>query len=97
MNNEYAVWNELNGIFLSDSDTDAAEAAYNSGDMMELGRIIMAHVNRELAKREERISRGIGQFDGMSMAKLVAVSAAYALTDKGAAEVRNARLEGGVL
>ena len=100
MNFDDALWNELNGIFLADEATDAAVNAYNAGDLTELGLIIAKHINRELAKRQVRKSEraGLGIFTGADVESMLTdLNRTYALTVRGEAEVRNARLEGGVL
>ena len=57
MNEQDALWNELNGIFLADEATDQAVIAYESGDLTELGRIIAAHINYQIASRRERLAQ----------------------------------------
>lgn len=57
MNEQDALWNELNGIFLADEATDQAVIAYQSGDLTELGRIIAAHINYQIASRRERLAQ----------------------------------------
>lgn len=98
MNEQDALWNEVNGIFLADEATDQAVIAYQSGDLTELGRIIAAHINYQIASRRERLAqydRRIAEGERRGMA--------YELTDKGNAQVHSefqdilARFQGGVL
>jgi len=85
MNNETAIWNELNGIFLTDGETDAIVAAYQFGDLTEMGRIIATHINYQLSSRAERLAA----YD-----KRIAEGERYVLTEAGE---HAARLMGGVL
>lgn len=98
MNEQDALWNEVNGIFLADEATDQAVIAYQSGDLTELGRIIAAHINLQISTRRERLAqydRRIAEGERRGMA--------YELTDKGNAQVQPefqdilARFQGGVL
>lgn len=89
MNDDTALWNELNGIFLADEETDAAVVAYQSGDMMELGRIVMTHINRQISSRAERLAaydRRIAEGDRSGLR--------YEITNAGK---EAAGLQGGVL
>ena len=56
MNEQDALWNEVNGIFLADEATNQAVIAYQSGDLTELGRIIAAHINLQISTRRERLA-----------------------------------------
>lgn len=89
MNEQDALWNELNGIFLADEATDQAVIAYQSGDLTELGRIIAAHINYQIASRRERLA----QYD-RRIAENDRRGQRYELTASGADA---ARVMGGVL
>ena len=92
MNEQDALWNELNGIFLADEATDQAVIAYQSGDLTELGRIIAAHINFQIASRRERLAqydRRIAEGE-----RRLAEGQRYELTNAGA---EAARVMGGVL
>jgi len=56
MNEQDALWNELNGIFLADEATDQAVIAYQAGDLTEMGRIIATHINHQIASRRDRLA-----------------------------------------
>lgn len=101
MNEQDALWNEVNGIFLADEATDQAVIAYQSGDLTELGRIIAAHINLQISTRRERLAqydRRIAEGE-----RRQSEDAWYELTVKGNAQVHSefqdilARFQGGVL
>lgn len=99
MNEQDALWNELNGIFLADEATDQAVIAYQSGDLTELGRIIAAHINYQIASRRERLAaydRRIA--DGERRCELTTADEnRFILTSIGQDQANAARLLGGVL
>ena len=94
MNEQDALWNELNGIFLADEATDQAVIAYEAGDLTELGRIIAAHINLQISTRRERLA----QYD-RRIAEGERRGQRYVLSPAGedAVIVHAARLQGGVL
>ena len=47
---------EIKSIFFSNSEADQLTDAYLNGDLTELGRILAAHINYELAQRSIRVS-----------------------------------------
>ena len=89
MDYETALWNELNGIFLAADATDNLLAAYQSGDLTEMGRIIASHINLQMATRQERLAA----YD-RRIAEGERRGTAYVLTTAGE---HAARLMGGVL
>jgi hypothetical protein len=98
MDYETALWNELSGIYLADDATDNLFAAYQSGDLTEMGRIIASHINLQMSSRHERkaaYDRRIAEGERRGCA--------YELTDKGNAQVHPefqnilARFQGGTL
>ena len=92
MNYEVALWNELNGIFLADDATDNLFAAYQSGDLTEMGRIIASHINLQIASRRDRLAeydRRIAESE-----RRLAQGQRYELTTSGE---HAARLRDGVL
>jgi hypothetical protein len=89
MNYEVALWNELNGIFLADDATDNLLAAYQSGDLTEMGRIIATHINHQIASRRDRLA----EYD-RRIAEGERRGTAYELTTAGE---HAARLRDGVL
>lgn len=97
MNEQDALWNELNGILLADEATDQAVIAYQSGDLTELGRIIAAHINLQISTRRERLAaydRRIAEGERRGQR--------YELTAQGEEKAQGylniaARLQGGVL
>lgn len=104
MNEQDALWNEVNGIFLADEATDQAVIAYQSGDLTELGRIIAAHINLQISTRRERLAaydRRIAEGERRGQRyTLTARGFDTVTTDEGfnaVYEAEAARLQGGVL